>query len=131
MDSDSALGMLTWEEWNAAYFLGLEAVFRHGCQCNVSEQVAKGVSILEAAGYRLGCDPSDGDRVHGRAAPGLSVHHRSCREIMAGSFDTVGRGRNTMLWLNANMPQVSTQWLGGLLDIYDRLHPGVTGGRDP
>lgn len=131
MSPDPAVSRLSREEWNAAYFLGLEAVFRHDYRGNFSQQVKKGVCILESGGYRVrGRTPATGP-FPGPGSAAENDHSRSCRELADGSFDTVGRMRSAVSWLGVHAPSVSTRWLQGILDTYDRVHSARAGDQFP
>ena len=123
MTTEHAASSLTPEEWNAAYFLGLESIFQRDCTCNVPEQVLEGAKILAAAGYQL-CrfDPDREGTIDGYRTP-AGVHEQPCQAIANGTFDMVHRARATVRWLNTHAPRVSTQWLVGLIGTYDQLHP--------
>lgn len=135
MSPELDLSVLTPEEWNAAYFLGLEAIFRRGCRCNVSEQVLEGLRLLVAAGYRVRSPSSRVARLPARRSPS-DVHERSCQQLATGTFDAVGRARRAARWINTRVPQVSTAWIVWLVETHDRLHPkrswdGPTAGKPP
>ena len=131
MTTDHAASSLTPEEWNAAYFLGLESIFQRDCKCNVPEQVLEGARILAAAGYQL-ChfDPDREGTVDGYRTP-AGVHEHPCQAIANGTFDMVHRARAAVRWLNARAPRVSTRWLVGLIGTYDQLHPELPKGTSP
>jgi hypothetical protein len=115
------------EEWNAAYYLGLEQVVTQGFQGDFDSQVALGFRLLAAAGYETA-----------QVYPGVSEacqrvgeeHQKACREITAGSFDAVRRAREALLWLRDMVPNVSTAWLSKVLSAYDAAHTGGNPGQD-
>ena len=109
------------EEWNAAYYLGLEQVVTHGFQGDFDSQVALGFRLLAAAGYEAA-----------QVQPGVpdsfrrvwEEHRNACREIAAGSFDAVRRAREALLWLQEMAPNIGTAWLNKVLSTYDAAHTG-------
>lgn len=109
---------LTREEWNAAYFLGLEEIVRGDLQCDFEGQIRAGAKRLAAAGYRF----HPRAPVAEAASPGPTPHERSCRELCDGTFDVVGRARETLHWLALRAPRVNRQWLERLVACYDRTH---------
>ncbi|MEW6488641.1 MAG: hypothetical protein AB1578_12115 [Thermodesulfobacteriota bacterium] len=109
---------LTREEWNVAYFLGLEEIVCGDLQCDFDGQIRAGAKRLAAADYRF--EPREA--VAEAASPGRRPHERSCRELCDGTFDVVGRARETLHWLALRAPRVSRQWLERLLACYDRTH---------
>lgn len=128
---DDVVAGLSRDEWNAAYFLGLEAVFRHRVRCTVCRKVHEGVRILSSKGYRFRQEAATGGCGDGPALSAASLHERYCEELGSGTFDTVGRARSAVRWLAAEAPQVDTRWLEELLETYDRLHPARSGERSP
>ncbi len=131
MTTEQAAASLTPEEWNAAYFLGLESIFQRNCTCNVPEQVLEGARILAAAGCPLHhFDPNRERTVDGYRTP-AGVHEHPCQAIANGTFDMVHRARAAVRWLNTHAPRVNTRWLVGLIGTYDQLHPGPAEGDSP
>ena len=126
MGTNAALQMLSPEEWNAAYFLGLEAVFRDDCRCNVCQQVHEGVRVLTATGYRFRRRVPDSEGGPGSDSAAVNMHERNCQEIAKGAFDTVGRARSAVRWLKDKVPDLNTRWIEGLVQTYDRVHAGAT-----
>jgi hypothetical protein len=118
-------------EWNAAYFLGLEAVVHHRVRCTVSRKVHEGVRILSANGYRFRQRAPAGGHQSTTARSAANLHERYCKELASGTFDTVGRARCAVRWLKAKAPQVDTRWLEELLETYDPLHPAPSGKSAP
>jgi hypothetical protein len=122
MDGD-ALNCLTREEWNAAYFLGLQKIMEGRAQGNLAAQVRAGVEELCGCGYtfqRLERGP-DGSLRPNRIARG-GEHQAACREILAGEFDPIERARVALAWLRPILQEEKADWLGGLVSLYDRTH---------
>jgi hypothetical protein len=120
---DGVLNGLTRQEWNAAYFVGLERILRGEETGNLSDQVAAGVRELHRSGYRFACVRLDGE---GRCSvlTGLPAgeHDRASREILAGTFDQIGRAREALAWLRETACAEKAGWLNGLVGLYDRIH---------
>lgn len=122
-----ALDWLTRGEWNAAYFLGLERLFREPSALGFAEQVIAGVRELMAAG--CGFEFLD-RRPRTVAAPGELMippgeHSRACQEIADGCFDAFARGRQALVWMRTRVPQVDVAWLKHVLEVYREAHsPG-------
>jgi hypothetical protein len=106
------------DEWNAAYFLGLEEIVRGDLQCDFEGQMRAGAKRLATAGYRFKPWAAAAES----ASPGRRLHERGCRELFDGSFDVVGRARETLHWLARRTPGVNRQWLERLVTCYDRTH---------
>lgn len=115
---------LTRGEWNACYFLGLDAFHRGDEDCGACEQVAVGMRRLGEAGYRfrhLTRAPSGRWQPAACARP-TGEHRGSCTALGDGSFDQLGRARRAIGWLRARAPGISTAWLEELVSLYDRIH---------
>jgi hypothetical protein len=126
MDSE-ALNLLTRQEWNAAYFLGLERILKGQASGNLADQLAAGVRELHRSGYsfRAVRVQADGSLC---AQDGCLVgeHDRASREILHGSFDQIARARESVGWLCEACPGAEkSRWLHGLLGVYDRVHAGA------
>ncbi|GAB4280923.1 MAG: hypothetical protein Kow0092_36440 [Deferrisomatales bacterium] len=115
MEQTEILNRLSRQEWNAAYFLGLEEMFRGPSGYNVTEQVSRGVVRLAAAGY---CFSQGAPRAPAEESAGPREHHRACRELGEGSFDAVGRAEEALSWLRGALPELDTEWIEGLLSVY-------------
>lgn len=129
MHPNRALNNLTRQEWNAAYFLGLERVFRRNHPHSFADQMAAGLQCLVQAGYPIRGASSDGDS---RALSGATTgeHEKSCEEITRGAFDPIDRARDALPWIAANLPEMNTEWLQALLSLYDTTHPTAHGRAD-
>ena len=118
---DEALNGLTRQEWSAAYFLGLERMFRWDGPSTFAAQMREGHLRLIEAGYRAPCcDVATGTLARCSLPPG--EHEKSCREILDGSFDPIERAREALFWIENNVPRVNTDWLRALLSAYDDAH---------
>jgi hypothetical protein len=119
-----ALNWLTTQEWNAAYFLGLQLLV-DGCSTgNVTQQILQGAERLRAFGYRFRhLEWERGAPQPGRSWERTGEHDVSCRQIWEDRFDLVGRARQARTWLAQLGAGESERWIARLLDLYDRNHP--------
>ena len=126
MIADELLNALTKDEWNAAYFLGLEELHRGPLGFSVQEQIKRGARRLLSAGYAFErLKAASGDPLQAtRKTEHPREHHAAFRELADGSFDTIGRARETLDWLAARLPNASRVWLRDLLSLYDRARAG-------
>jgi hypothetical protein len=125
--ADELLNALTKDEWNAAYFLGLEELHRGPFGFGVEEQIKRGARRLVSAGYafeRLKA-ASGGSLQPTRETKSPREHGAAFREMANGSFDTIGRARETLDWLAARLPNANRAWLCDLLSLYDRARVGT------
>ncbi|MBI5015682.1 MAG: hypothetical protein HZB55_09360 [Deltaproteobacteria bacterium] len=106
------------QEWNAAYYLGLQEVVTGGFVGTFEAQVALGAGRLAEKGYVVAF-ASDGVGIR---TPLFSEHNRAARELADGSFDVIGRAREAVQWLSRHVPGVDTGWMRGLVSTYDDLH---------
>ncbi len=125
MAARSLLEWLTPDEWNAAYFLGLEALFHREVGGNLADQVTAGVDRLRAAGHRfehLAPDPA-GNLVPRPGSPMPAHHSTVCEEIRLDLFDAPSRGHRFLAWL-AERPRlgIDDRWLRRILSIYESTH---------
>ncbi len=116
-----ALNGLTRQEWNAAYFLGLEQMFRWDGPNTFAAQMQEGYLRLLEAGHRAQrCDVATAAVPRCSSLPG--EHEQSCREILEGFFDPIQRAREALAWIEGTLPHVDTDWLRALLSVYDDAH---------
>ncbi|MBI5018579.1 MAG: hypothetical protein HZB55_24250 [Deltaproteobacteria bacterium] len=106
------------QEWNAAYYLGLQEVVLRGFAGTFDAQVALGAGLLSAKGYVVGTLIG----AAGVEPPLVTEHHRAARELHDGSFDAIGRAREAVRWLAQHVSGVDTSWLRDLVATYDALH---------
>ncbi len=106
------------DEWNVAYFLGLEEIACSDLQCDFNGQIEAGESRLAAVGYRF-C----GGWLEAEARPRVpTAHEGGCRELAEGTFDGVGRAREALQWLGRHAPGMDCGWLRRVVADYDRVH---------
>ena len=125
--ADELLNTLTKDEWNAAYFLGLEELHRGPFGFGVHEQIKRGARRLVSAGYafeRLKA-ASGGSLQPTRETESSREHRAAFQEMADGSFDTIGRARETLDWLATRLPNTNRAWLRDLLSLYDQTRAGV------
>jgi len=107
------------QEWNAAYYLGLREVVRHGFSGTFEARIQRGLELL-----------APGEEEHRDAllgsCPLASEHAKACRELNQGSFDAVGRAREALAWIARARPAVDAAWLQGLLQVYEATHPALS-----
>ncbi|MBI5445489.1 MAG: hypothetical protein HY900_30275 [Deltaproteobacteria bacterium] len=130
MDGD-VLNALTRQEWNAAYFIGLERILKGEETGNVAVQVAVGLRELQRSGHHFARLREDSARGLCQApeVPAEREHDRASREILAGSFDQIGRAREALAWFAETSLADRAGWLHGLVGLYDRIHGGASGER--
>ena len=116
---------LTRNEWNAAYFLGMEELDLYPASFNFTEQVVMGAKIMASGGYvfeHLDLAPTGWFVSRGRPT-WRGEHDTCCREVASGNFDMLGRAREAFSWISANLPRTSTEWLEGLISLHEGTHP--------
>jgi len=118
------LNRLTRHEWNAAYFLGMEALFTENKGASFAHNIAIGVKKMADSGYDFKslhiANKLKSSTVSCDLAP--SEHGLACREIADGSFDMITRAREALEWLSLECPDLDTSWLESLLSVYDGAH---------
>lgn len=117
------LDALTRQEWNAAYFLGLESMFRERGPTTFLGQMEEGYQqIIQADVSPTRREVATSQLVGSPPPPG--EHRRACGEILDGTFDLVERARDALGWIDTHLPWADTEWLRALLSLYDDAHPG-------
>jgi hypothetical protein len=102
---------LTRQEWNAAYFLGLEEVVTGRFQGGLDAQVRRGIEILAGTGYAFEVQTfleKGGQLEAWSELP--DEHGYACRELARGEFDLQGRAREAARWLEEAAPGIDGTW---------------------
>lgn len=118
------LDRLTRQEWNSAYFLGMEALFTENKGASFAQNIAIGARKMSEAGYCFKslhfANKAKSTLISCDFAP--AEHSLACREIAEGSFDAIARASEALDWISKECPEINTSWIEGLLSIYYEAH---------
>lgn len=112
---------LTRDEWNAAYFLGMDAAEKRAQKCaDLGEQLLLGIAALHLTGYKFTGievvnEPGMMAGINYRKVRQCSEGNEQCLvEFMDGTLDLVGRAREFLKWAEGH-PNLDVAWLHELM----------------